>query len=102
MFASFLSIFYSNSSFFLLFFHLLSSSLPYPLHPPLSSPLFSSSSSYTSSTSPLFSLQKLKEARALINASGRDIRLQVDGGVTAANIKEIAEVQYNALQCGII
>lgn len=28
----------------------------------------------------------------MINASGRDIRLQVDGGVTAANIKEIAEV----------
>ena len=37
-------------------------------------------------------MQKLREARALINASGRDIRLQVDGGVTAANIKEIAEV----------
>ena len=99
MFASFLSIFYSNSSFFLLFFHLLSSSFPYPLHPPLSSPLFSS---YTSYTSPLFSLQKLKEARALINASGRDIRLQVDGGVTAANIKEIAEVQYNAVQCSVM
>jgi hypothetical protein len=28
----------------------------------------------------------------MIDASGRDIRLQVDGGVTAANIKEIAEV----------
>ena len=38
-------------------------------------------------------IQKLREARALINASGRDIRLQVDGGVTAANIKEIAEVR---------
>jgi pentose-5-phosphate-3-epimerase len=32
----------------------------------------------------------------LINASGRDIRLQVDGGVTAANIKEIAEVSPTA------
>jgi ribulose-phosphate 3-epimerase len=32
----------------------------------------------------------LKEARKLIDESGYDIRLEVDGGVTPANIKEIA------------
>lgn len=36
-------------------------------------------------------LTKLKEARKLIDASGYDIRLEIDGGVTPANIKEIAE-----------
>ena len=35
-------------------------------------------------------MQKLKEARKMIDDSGYDIRLEVDGGVTAANIKEIA------------
>jgi len=35
-------------------------------------------------------LNKLKEARKMIDESGYDIRLQVDGGVTPANIKEIA------------
>eukprot|EP01041_Mallomonas_annulata_P006019 gene6019-12132_t len=35
-------------------------------------------------------LTKLREARKLIDESGYDIRLEVDGGVTAANIKEIA------------
>lgn len=35
-------------------------------------------------------MDKLKQARALIDKSGFDIRLEVDGGVTAANIKEIA------------
>ena len=34
--------------------------------------------------------QKLKEARQLIDASGYDIRLEIDGGVTPANIKDIA------------
>jgi len=36
-------------------------------------------------------LAKLREARALIDASGLDIRLEIDGGVSAANIREIAE-----------
>ena len=36
-------------------------------------------------------LDKLREARKLIDASGYDIRLQVDGGVSPANIKDIAE-----------
>ena len=35
-------------------------------------------------------LVKLKRARELIEASGRGIRLEVDGGVGAANIAEIA------------
>jgi len=35
-------------------------------------------------------LQKLKEARQMIDASGYDIRLEIDGGVTPANIKDIA------------
>ncbi|KAJ1632244.1 ribulose-phosphate 3-epimerase [Pavlovales sp. CCMP2436] len=34
-------------------------------------------------------LDKLRQARALITKSGRDIRLEVDGGVTVANIAEI-------------
>ncbi|HWP94668.1 MAG TPA: ribulose-phosphate 3-epimerase [Gammaproteobacteria bacterium] len=36
-------------------------------------------------------LGKLREARALIAASGRDIRLEIDGGVKVDNIREIAE-----------
>ena len=35
-------------------------------------------------------IPKLREARALIEASGRDIRLEVDGGVKIDNIAEIA------------
>ena len=35
-------------------------------------------------------LDKLKQAKALIKASGRDIRLEIDGGVKADNIREIA------------
>jgi len=35
-------------------------------------------------------LRKLAEVRALIQASGRDIRLEVDGGVTVDNIGEVA------------
>jgi ribulose-phosphate 3-epimerase len=34
-------------------------------------------------------LDKLKEARELIDASGRDIRLEIDGGVKVDNIAEI-------------
>ena len=47
-------------------------------------------------------LQKLREARKLIDASGRDIRLQVDGGVTAANIKEIAEVRSHCHSLSVL
>ncbi len=35
-------------------------------------------------------LDKLREARKLISESGRDIRLEIDGGVKADNIAEIA------------
>lgn len=35
-------------------------------------------------------LEKLRQARQMINATGREIRLEVDGGVTPANIAEIA------------
>ena len=35
-------------------------------------------------------LDKLREARALIDSSGHDIRLEIDGGVTPGNIREIA------------
>lgn len=36
------------------------------------------------------SLDKLREARKLIDKSGRDIRLEIDGGVKTDNIREIA------------
>src|SRR5690606_833829 len=35
-------------------------------------------------------LDKLRKVRALIDATGRDIRLEIDGGVKADNIREIA------------
>ena len=35
-------------------------------------------------------LDKLREAKEIIKASGRDIRLEIDGGVKADNIREIA------------
>lgn len=35
-------------------------------------------------------LEKLKMARQLIDASGRDIRLEIDGGVKVENIREVA------------
>jgi ribulose-phosphate 3-epimerase len=34
-------------------------------------------------------LDKLREARQIIDASGRDIRLEIDGGVKVDNIREI-------------
>lgn len=35
-------------------------------------------------------LEKLRMARKLIDASGRDIRLEIDGGVKVENIREVA------------
>jgi ribulose-phosphate 3-epimerase len=35
-------------------------------------------------------IDKVREVKALIDASGRDIRLEVDGGITAQNIAEVA------------
>lgn len=43
---------------------------------------------------------KLKEVRNLIDESGYDIRLEVDGGVSAANIKEIAEAGADMFVAG--
>ena len=45
-------------------------------------------------------LDKAKEARKLIDESGYDISLQIDGGVSAANIKEIAEAGVDMFVAG--
>lgn len=45
-------------------------------------------------------LGKLREARALIDASAADIRLEVDGGVSAANIAELAAAGADTFVAG--
>ncbi len=45
-------------------------------------------------------LGKLKEARAKINASGRNIRLEIDGGVKVENIREIAQAGADMFVAG--
>ena len=45
-------------------------------------------------------LGKLREARALIEASGRDIRLEVDGGVTVDNIRAVADAGADTFVAG--
>jgi ribulose-phosphate 3-epimerase len=45
-------------------------------------------------------LEKLRQVKKLIVASGRDIRLQVDGGVKVDNIKEIAEAGADMFVAG--
>ena len=45
-------------------------------------------------------LDKLREARALIDQSGLEIRLEVDGGVTAKNIGEIAAAGADTFVAG--
>jgi len=45
-------------------------------------------------------LDKLKEARKLIDASGRKIRLEIDGGVKVDNIREIAEAGADTFVAG--
>lgn len=45
-------------------------------------------------------LEKLKQARALIRASGRPIRLEIDGGVKTDNIREIAEAGADTFVAG--
>ena len=45
-------------------------------------------------------LTKLREARARIEASGRDIRLEIDGGVTVNNIAEIAAAGADSFVAG--
>jgi ribulose-phosphate 3-epimerase len=45
-------------------------------------------------------LDKLRQARALIDASGRDIRLEIDGGVNVNNIREIAAAGADTFVAG--
>jgi ribulose-phosphate 3-epimerase len=45
-------------------------------------------------------LPKLAEARALIDASGLDIRLEVDGGVSPANIADVATAGADTFVAG--
>mgnify|MGYP005669376493 FL=1 len=45
-------------------------------------------------------LDKLREVRQLIDASGYDIRLEIDGGVTADNIRDIAEAGADTFVAG--
>ena len=45
-------------------------------------------------------LDKLRDARARIDASGRPIRLEVDGGIKAANIREVAEAGADTFVTG--
>ncbi len=46
------------------------------------------------------SLAKLREARALIDASGHEIRLEIDGGVKVDNIREIAAAGADTFVAG--
>lgn len=45
-------------------------------------------------------LQKVKEVRALIDAAGLDIRLEVDGGITVNNIAEVAKAGADTFVAG--
>ena len=45
-------------------------------------------------------LKKVEQARRLIEQSGRDIRLEVDGGIKAANIREVAAAGADTFVAG--
>ncbi|HBF08636.1 MAG TPA: ribulose-phosphate 3-epimerase [Gammaproteobacteria bacterium] len=45
-------------------------------------------------------LDKLREVRQRIDASGKEIRLEIDGGVSASNIAEIAEAGADTFVAG--
>ena len=45
-------------------------------------------------------LDKLRQARKMIDDSGYDIRLEIDGGVKASNIREIAEAGADTFVAG--
>ncbi len=45
-------------------------------------------------------LDKLRQARSMIDASGRDIRLEIDGGVKVDNIREIAAAGADTFVAG--
>ena len=43
---------------------------------------------------------KAREARQMIDESGLDIRLEIDGGVSGQNIKEVAEAGVDMFVAG--
>lgn len=45
-------------------------------------------------------LKKIEQARRLIDASGRDIRLEVDGGIKASNIREVVAAGADTFVAG--
>jgi len=45
-------------------------------------------------------LDKLRQARKMIDESGYDIRLEIDGGVKANNIREIREAGADTFVAG--
>ena len=45
-------------------------------------------------------LDKLREIRAIIDASGKDIDLEIDGGVTGENVEEIKAAGANVIVAG--
>ena len=45
-------------------------------------------------------LKKVEQARRLIEASGRDIRLEVDGGIKADNIRDVANAGADTFVAG--
>ena len=45
-------------------------------------------------------LRKLEQARRLIDASGRDIRLEVDGGIKVGNIRKVADAGADTFVAG--
>ncbi len=45
-------------------------------------------------------LQKIEQARKIIDQSGRDIRLEVDGGIKVDNIRQVAEAGADTFVAG--
>ena len=45
-------------------------------------------------------LRKIEQARQRIDASGRDIRLEVDGGIKAGNIRRVADAGADTFVAG--
>jgi ribulose-phosphate 3-epimerase len=45
-------------------------------------------------------LRKVERARQLIAAAGRDIRLEVDGGITVQNIRRVADAGADTFVAG--
>ena len=45
-------------------------------------------------------LRKIEKARKLIDASGKDIRLEVDGGIKASNIRAVADAGADTFVAG--